>query len=257
LEPMYIMIPLDKIRESDLNIRAEEGFGDEKDLELVESIKAQGVIQPIIVRAVGDIYKVDIGRRRFLAAKEAGLEEIPCIVREMTLEEAMDASASENIHRKDVDPVTMGWWVRRRLERSEMSLRELARELGKDKMALSRWRTMTDLSPAMQSEVQCGTVPLMDALKVARMNLSPEVESTLAEEARVEGLEVFKKSLDRIVSEKEKRGAPSGLLITRINWGLESQDYEALKRLAEAKGVDMSNYCMKVLSDHIKAQTQA
>jgi len=251
------MIPIDKIRVSELNIRAEEGFGDEKDLELVESIKAQGVIQPIIVRAVGDIYKVDIGRRRFLAAKEADLEEIPCIIKEMTLEETMDASASENIHRKDVDPVTMGWWVKRRLERSEMSLRELARELGKDKMALSRWRTMTDLSPAMQSEVQCGTVPLMDALKVARMNLPPEVEDTLAEEARVEGLEAFKTALDRVSSNHEKRGAPKGLHITRINWGFDSQDYETLKRLAETKGVNMSDYCMKVLSDHIQAQIQA
>ncbi|GAH37738.1 unnamed protein product, partial [marine sediment metagenome] len=219
---------------------------------LIESIKAQGVIQPIIVRQIGDIYEVDIGRRRFLSAKEAGLEEIPCIVREMTFDEAMDASISENIFRKDVDPVTLGWWVKGRLERSGMSLRELARELGKDKMALSRWRTMTDLTEEMQQEVRRETISLSDALKVARMNLPPEKEMALAREAREGGSDSFKKTLDRIASEQEKRGAPPGLLITRINWGFESKEYIVLQRLALADNTSLSEFCQKILIDYIK-----
>jgi len=246
------MIPLEKIRISSQNIRADEPFGDEEDQELIESIKAQGIIQPIIVRQLGDIYEVDIGRRRFLGAKEAGLEEVPCIVREMTLEEAMDTSFSENVFRKDVDPVTLGWWVKGRLERSGMSLRELARELGKDKMALSRWRTMTDLTEEMQNEVQRGVVSLRNALEVAKMDLTPDEERALAEESRSGGYDAFKKTLDRIASEQEKRGAPKGLLIVRISWGHESPEYEALRRKAESEGLELSEYCQKVLTDHIK-----
>ncbi len=246
------MIPLEKIRISSQNIRADEPFGDEKDQELIESIKAQGVIQPIIVRQTGDIYDVDIGRRRFLAAKEAGLEEIPCIIREMTLEEAMDASISENVFRKDVDPVTLGWWVKGRLERSGMSLRELARELGTTAMTLSRWRTTTDLTEEMQHEVQRGTVSLRNALEVAKMDLTPDEERTLAEESRSGGYDSFKKALDRMAEGHEKRGAPPGLLITRINWGFESPEYETLKSRAEEEGIELSEYCQNVLKEHLK-----
>lgn len=247
------MIPLDRIRISSQNIRKDDYFGDEEDQELVESIKAQGIIQPIIVRKIGDVYEVDIGRRRFLGAKEAGLKEVPCIVREMTSEEAMDTSFSENVFRKDVDPVTLGWWVKGRLEGSGMSLRELARELGKDVSALSRWRTMTNLTEEMQQEVQRGAVSLRNALEVAKMDLTPDEERALAEESRSGGYDSFKKALDRVSANQEKRGAPRGLLITRINWGFESTEYEELKRRAEAEGLELSEYCQKILTDHINS----
>jgi len=247
-----VMIPLDRIRISSQNIRVDEPFGDEEDLELIESIKAQGVIQPIIVRQIGDIYEVDIGRRRFLGAKEAGLEEIQCIVREMTLEEAMDSSISENIFRKDVDPVTLGWWVKGRLERSGMSLRELARELGTTAMTLSRWRTMTNLTEEMQQEVRRKAVSLRNALEVAKMDLTPDEERALAEESRSGGSDSFKKALYLTMTEKETRGAPKDLLITRINWGLVSPEYEALNRRADEAGIEHGEYCQRVLTDHIK-----
>lgn len=250
------LIPIDKIRISALNIRAEDGFGDEDDQALVKNVGSFGILQPIIVRQIGDIYEVDIGRRRFLSAKEAGLDEIPCIVKEMTLDEAMDISLIENIHRKDVDPVTLGRAIKRRLD-GGIRPSDYAKRVGIPKSTLNNWLRTLDLSLAMQREVQCRTVPLRDALKVAWMNLSPEVEDTLAEVARVEGIESFKKELDRIASEKEKRGAPKGLLITRISWGFESPDYEALKRFAEVEGMNLSEYCQKILEDYIQARTQA
>ena len=247
------MIPLEKIRISASNMRINEPFGNEKeDQELIENIKSQGVIQAIIVRKIGDTYAVDIGRRRFLAAKAAGLEEIPCIVTEMTDDEAMDASFSENIFRKDVDPVTQGWWVVGKLERSGMSLRELARELGISVMTLSNRRATTTLTEEMQQEVKRRTVSVEDALKISRMGLTPNEERTLAEESRSGGHEAFKKALDRMAEGHEKRGAPRGLKITRINWGAESPDYEALKRRAEEAGIELSTYCQRVLTDHLK-----
>lgn len=251
------MIPIDKIRVSRSNMRVNDPFGDEEDQELSESIKAQGIIQPINVRPVGDMYEVDVGRRRFLAAKEAGIEEIPCIIKEMTDDEAMNASFTENMIRKDADAVTLGWWVVKKQERTGMSLRELAQELGISDVALGNYRATTKLTEEMQNEVQRGVVSRKNALKILKMNLTPDEERTLAEESRSGGYEAFKTALDRVSAGREKRGAPKGLHITRINWGLESPEYEALNRLAEAKGLDMSNYCMKVLSDHIKAQTQA
>ena len=250
------LIPIDKIRVSELNIRAADGFGDEEDQALVANVGSFGILQPIIVRPVGDMYELTAGRRRLLSAKENGLTEIPCIVKDVHDDEALDISLIENIHRKDVDPVTIGIALKRRLD-SGIRLSDYSKRIGIPKQTLSDWLRMNDLSPAMQNEVQRGTIPLRDALKVVRMNLSPEVESTLAEEARVEGVEAFKRSLDRIAAEEEKRGAPKGLLIVRINFGPESQDYETLKRFAESEGLDLSEYCQKILTDHIQARTQA
>lgn len=248
------MIPLEKIMISSQNIRADEYFGDEEDQALVESIGSFGVLQPVIVRPVGDMFELTAGRRRLLSARESGLTEIPCVVKDVDDEEAMYISLIENIHRKDVDPVTLGRAVKRILEGADISLGKLAKRLTIPKSTLHSWDLMNDLSPAMQSEVQCGTVPLRDALKVVRMKLPQEVESTLAEEAQVEGFEAFKRSLDRIAAEEEKRGAPKGLLIVRISWGFESPEYEALKRFAESEGLDLSEYCQKILADHIQAR---
>ncbi len=242
------MIPLDRISISAFNVRADESFGDEEDQALVESIESFGILQPIIVRQVGDMYELYSGRRRFFSAKESGLTEIPCIVREASEEEAMDISLIENIHRKNVDPVTLGRAIKQRLDRSGIRPSDYARRIGVPKQTIDTWLRTLDLSPAMQREVQCGTVPLRDALKVARMNLPPTVEDTLAEEARVDGVEAFKRSLDRIASEQEKRGAPKGQLVTRQNWGKVSPDYEALKKRAKEANIDLDEYCKKVLT---------
>ncbi|GAH22656.1 unnamed protein product, partial [marine sediment metagenome] len=158
------LIPIDKIRVSTLNIRAEEGFGDEEDQALVENVGSFGILQPIIVRSVGDVYELTAGRRRLLSARENGLTEVPCIVMDVHDEEALDISLIENIHRKDVDPVTLGRALKRRLELSDMSLSLYARRIGKPKSTLSEWLRMNDLSQAMQNEVQSGNIPFRDAL---------------------------------------------------------------------------------------------
>lgn len=249
----FELIPIEKIRISDLNIRANEPFGDEEDEEFVKNIEALGILQPIIVRPMGDFYEVDVGRRRFLSAQKLGNKEIACIVREATNEESMDASISENIFRKNVDPVTLGRWIKMRLSMGDISLSQYARKIGKSKSTLSEWVRVTDLSDEVQREVQRGTISFYNALKIARMNLTTEQEIALAEESRTGGYDSFKKTLDRIAADHEKRGAPKNLLITRINWGFKSPEYEALKRQAEKVGIKLSEYCQKILIDHIKA----
>lgn len=248
------MIPLDRISISAFNVRAEEYFGDEEDQELVESIGSLGVLQPIIVRQVGDMYELTAGRRRFFSAKENGLTEIPCIVMDVHDDEALDISLSENLFRKDLDPVTIGRALKRRIDSSGIRPTDYAKKLGISRSTMSEFLRMNDLSPEMQNEVQAGTVTFSDALKVARMNLPPGKETALAKEAREGSSNSFKKTLDRIATEQEKRGAPRGLLIVRISWGHESPEYSKLKKFAESEGMDLSEYCQKILSEHIKSR---
>ena len=250
-----VMIPLDKIRISAFNVRAEEFFGDEEDQAFVENVGSYGVMLPITVRPVGDMYDVYSGRRRFLAAKENGLTEIDCIVKEVYDEEALDLSLIENIHRKNLDPVTIGRALKRRIDSTGIKPTAYAKKLGLSKSTMSEYLKMNDLSPDMQNEVQAGTVTFREALKIARLNLPQEQEISLAREAREDGSVSFKNTLSRITAEQEKRGAPKGLLITRINWGFRSKDYNSLKRFAKADDMSITDYCQKILKEHIQSRT--
>ncbi len=243
-------IPIGSIRMSDLNIRANEPFGDTKDEEFVRNIEKLGILEPIIVRPVGDHYVVDVGRRRFLSAQKLGYTELDCIIREATELEAMDASLSENVFRRNVDPVTLGMWIKLRLDRGDISLSQYAKRIGKAKSTLSEWMRMTDLTMEMQQQVREKAIPFRDALKVARLALTPEEEKALAVQASEGGYEAFKAQIDGIAATREKRGAPRGLKIVRISFGKESDEYTKLQRLAEQKGVGLSEYCIDVLKRH-------
>ena len=248
------MIPLDKIRISASNVRAEEYFGDEEDKSFVENVGAYGVLLPIIVTPAGDMYNVYSGRRRFLAAKELGMTEIDCIVKEVHDEGALDISLIENIHRKNLDPVTLGRALKRRIDRTGITASAYAKKLGISKAKMSQHLTIIDLSPDMQNEVQAGTVTLKEGLKVVRLKLPQEKEISLAREARESGSDSFKKTLAQITGEQETRGAPPGLLIIRINWGKRSSEYTALKKFAKSEGIELSEYCQKILTEHIKSR---
>jgi hypothetical protein len=111
---------------------------------------------------------------------------------------------------------------------------------------------MNDLTHELREEVQRGKVPFNYALKIARMNLTAEQENRLAEESRSEGFEAFKKSVDRLKKNQEKRGAPKGLQVIRINFGMESPEYHTLSKLSEEKGMNLGDYCLSVLKEHVR-----
>ena len=105
----------------------------------------------------------------------------------------------------------------------------------------------------MQRAVSKGLVAFTDALKVARLNIPYEEQERLALKAIEEGAEEFKRELERIRKGYEKRGAPKGLLVVRVSFGTESPIYEALKRLAEEKGMELGEYVKQVLEEHVKS----
>ncbi|RKX60785.1 MAG: hypothetical protein DRP29_01925, partial [Thermodesulfobacteriota bacterium] len=75
--------------------------------ELKESIAREGLLQPLLVRPVGDKYEIVAGHRRFIAIKELGWEKVPCIVKEMDDTETLIKRIHENIKREDIDPVDL------------------------------------------------------------------------------------------------------------------------------------------------------
>lgn len=112
----YSLIPLDLI---EVKAQIRETFEDEENTlhDLAESIKARGVLQPILLRPTADGYELVAGERRYRASKLAGLEQIPAYIRELTDEEADDAQLAENIHRKNLTQIEEAKKIQRDLDR--------------------------------------------------------------------------------------------------------------------------------------------
>src|SRR4051812_38901074 len=105
--------------------------------ELSESIKAQGMIQPVLVRRQGSDYRLIAGERRWRAAQLAGLLEIPAIVREATDGEAFELALVENLQRADLNPIEEAEGYRRLVDEFHLTQEQVSRRVGKDRSSVA------------------------------------------------------------------------------------------------------------------------
>lgn len=118
----------------------------EKELaDLAESIKANGIIQPIIVRPLGPGYQLIAGERRFRAARQASFETIPAIVRQVTDEEMLELALVENIHRTDLNPIERAKAYQNYVSSFCLTQAEAAERLGEDRSVLANFLRLLDL----------------------------------------------------------------------------------------------------------------
>jgi ParB/RepB/Spo0J family partition protein len=257
-------IPINRFFVSKTNMRVDDPFGESpEDKALIEHFKSTGIVQPFKARPEGYGYGVVVGRRRFLALKEAGVKELTVgqhvWIEEMSDEEAMDASLKENLEEfhKTPDPITRAKAISSYLERLPTGIRGLAKAWGIPHSTLSEYLKILELNPAMQEAVQKGTISFRDALAVARLGLEEKQQIELAKTAEKEGVDAFKRELARLMEGKGKRGIPAGVyIVVRSIFDKRSEDikyYEALQKLAQQNGLDIADYVKKVIIDHVKS----
>ena len=127
-----------KISEIDPNIgQPRKSFNEDELLELAESIKIHGVIQPVILTKRGKRYELIAGERRWRAAKLAGLAKIPALVREYTDKEIMEVSLIENIQRQDLNPVEEAEAFKNLIDEYKMKQDDLAERVSKSRSAIT------------------------------------------------------------------------------------------------------------------------
>lgn len=257
-------IPIDRFFVSKMNMRVDESFGESpEDQALIEHFKSTGIVQPFKARPEEGGYGVVVGRRRFLALKEAGLKELTVgqhvWMDDMTDEEAMDASLKENLEdfHKTPDPITRAKAISVYMIMLPRGLRELARAWGISHSTLSEYLKILELNPAMQKAIQKGATSFRDGLAVARLGLDDGQQTALAETAET-GIDAFKGELARLMAGKGKRGIPGGVyIVIRSIFDKRSEEdlkcYEALQKIAEEKGLGVADYAKKVIMDHIKS----
>ena len=128
-----------------------EIFEDESLKELSESIKQHGVIQPIIVRKVGDKYEIIAGERRYRASKLAGIKTIPALVRNIDDKEAAKVALLENLQRQDLSPIEEAKTYQTILKLDNLTQDELAKNLGKSQSAVANKLRLLNLEEDVQT----------------------------------------------------------------------------------------------------------
>jgi ParB family chromosome partitioning protein len=143
LRDSFRLIKLDDISTNPYQARIE---WNEKDLDnLADSIKANGVVQPIIVRPIKDGYQLIAGERRYRAAKLASLQSIPAMVRDANDEQMHEWSLVENIHRVDLNPIERAKAYRDYLNTFSLTQTEASQRLGEDRSVVANYMRLLDL----------------------------------------------------------------------------------------------------------------
>lgn len=133
-------------------------FDDDKILELSESIKSHGIIQPLILRKKDDLYEIIAGERRWRAAKIAGLKEIPVIIMEATDKELLEISLIENIQRQDLNPIEEALAYKKLLEEFDFTQEELSIRLSKSRTSLTNCMRLLNLDSRVQQYIIEGII---------------------------------------------------------------------------------------------------
>lgn len=142
--------------------------------ELADSISAQGVVQPIVVRSIDEgRYEIIAGERRWRAAQLAGLHEIPVTIRDVSDQTAMALSLIENIQREDLNPLEEAQALQRLLKEFAMTHQQVADAVGKSRTAVTNLIRLMELHPDVKRHLQIGALEMGHArallgLEIAR-----------------------------------------------------------------------------------------
>jgi len=162
---------------------------DEALQELAASIRAQGVMQPIVLRSVGENrYEIIAGERRWRATQLAGLDKIPCVIKEVNDEAAVAMSLIENIQREDLNPMEEALALQRLIEEFDLTHQQVAEAVGKSRAAVSNFLRLINLAPEVTQMLVHGDIEMGHAR--ALLSLTNDQQGKLAREIASSGLNV-------------------------------------------------------------------
>jgi len=146
--------------------------------ELAESIKSQGIMQPILVRPVGVAgYEIIAGERRFRAAKLAGLDEVPVLVKEVPDEAAAVMALIENIQREDLNPLEEAQGLQRLVAEFSLTHEQAAQAVGRSRSAASNLLRLLNLTPPVQQMLMAGDLDMGHARALLGLEAGQQVAS--------------------------------------------------------------------------------
>ncbi|GAB4263369.1 MAG: ParB/RepB/Spo0J family partition protein [Methylomicrobium sp.] len=178
----------------------------EKIRELADSIKAQGIIQPIVLRKIGEErYEIVAGERRWRAAQLVGLQEVPVVVRDLDDKAVMAIALIENIQREDLNPLEEAEALKRLLDEFGLTHQQIADAIGKSRATVSNLLRLMDLQPEVKKMLLDKQIEMGHAR--ALLPLSPELQVKAAHKIAQQSLSVraVEKLIRDLQAEPEKK----------------------------------------------------
>lgn len=133
-------------------------FNQELISELADSIKKYGVLQPLLVQKKGDSYEIIAGERRWRAAREAGLKEVPAVIKEYTRQQAMEIALVENIQRQDLNPIEEAQAYQQLIREFELTQEEIAERVSRSRTAITNSMRLLKLDERVQEMLVQGKI---------------------------------------------------------------------------------------------------
>lgn len=133
-------------------------FDESKLIELSESLKEHGIIQPLIVRKIGDGYSIIAGERRYRAAKLAGFKKIPAIIMDISDAKLLQVSLIENIQREDLNPIEQAFAYEKLLNEYNLTQEELSSKIGKSRSSISNSMRLLNLDERVKDFIIQGVI---------------------------------------------------------------------------------------------------
>jgi ParB family chromosome partitioning protein len=188
-------------------------FDEEQMAELVQSIRQHGVVQPVVLRQRGTRYQLVAGERRCRAARQAGLREIPAVVRELDDEQLMELAIVENLQREDLNPIEEAQAYAQLMERLGLTQEQVAERVGRSRPHIANTVRLLQLPRVLQEYVSRGTLTAGHAR--ALLSLSEPQQLVVAEQIISQGLNVrqaeqlARQVLEKVNVSRETRPTPT------------------------------------------------
>lgn len=171
--------------------------------ELADSIKSQGIIQPITVRKLGfDKYQLIAGERRFRASQLAGLERVPAFIRVANDEQMLELALIENIHRQELNAIEIAISYQRLIEECQLTQEKLSERIGKNRSSIANTLRLLKLPPSVQVALRDGFITTGHARALITVE-SEEQQEALLKTIIAKGLNV--RQVEELVRTMDKK----------------------------------------------------
>lgn len=225
---------LDKIQQNPFQPR--KNFDKDEIAALSASVKTHGILQPVVVRHVGDHYQLIAGERRLRAAHEAGLQSVPIRIVDFNDQQAFEASLVENIQRSDLNPIEKALGFKDYLDRFQMNHEQLAARLGLARSSITNLVNLLELTPEVQDGVRLNQISEAHA-KVLKGVRNKERQVAIFKQIVAMGLSV--KATESLVRDRKDSEADSPTDTNGSNGSHDAREAsEAPQKTAHVKGLE-------------------
>lgn len=210
-------------------------FKEDSLLELAESMKEYGVLQPLLVQKKGDFYEIIAGERRWRAAKLAGLKEVPVVIREYTKQQSMEIALIENVQREDLNPIEEAKAYQRQMKEFSLKQEEIAARVAKNRVTITNSMRLLKLDERVQDMLIQNQITGGHARALLSVE-DPELQFQLAGKIVAESLSV--REVEKLVKSLSKKKEPKEKKEEDVSLSLIFRELE--DRMKSAMGTKVS-----------------